>query len=91
MRQALERAYENGDMTQAGVLAAAKSFESLDFDGLAPAEQYVGEPNDIVQRVVHMMRPDPNSETGSMLVEGNYTSPTAAAYEFTGACFALQN
>jgi ABC-type branched-subunit amino acid transport system substrate-binding protein len=91
MRQALERAYENGDMTQAGVLEAAKSFESLDFDGLAPAEQYVGEPNDIVQRVVNMMRPDPSSEAGSMLVAADYTSPTAAAYEFTGACFALDN
>lgn len=89
MFQALNIAYENGDMTQAGVLAAAKSIESVDYKGLAPSDNYVGEPNDIVQRVVHMMRPDPTSETGSMLVQADYTSPTAAAYEFTEACFQL--
>lgn len=87
--QALNLAYENGDMTQAGVLAAAKSIESVDYQGLAPSDNYVGEPNDIVQRVVHMMRPDPDSETGSMLVQADYTSPTAAAYEFNEACFQL--
>lgn len=90
LHQALERAYENGDMTQAGVLAAAKSLESVDFDGLAPTENYVGDPNDIVQRLVNIQRPDPSAETGSMLVEENYTSPTAAAFEFTGACYVLE-
>jgi ABC-type branched-subunit amino acid transport system substrate-binding protein len=89
MFQALTIAYENGDMTQAGVLAAAKSIESVDYKGLAPSDNYVGEPNDIVQRVVHMMRPDPTSETGSQLVAADYTSATAAAYEFTEACFQL--
>ncbi|MGD2042615.1 MAG: ABC transporter substrate-binding protein [Acidimicrobiia bacterium] len=89
LRQALERAYENGDMTQSGVLAAAKSLESVEFNGLAQTEQYVGEPNDIVQRTVHMMRPAPDAETGSMLVEADYTSPTAAAFEFTEACYQL--
>ncbi|MEA1902333.1 MAG: ABC transporter substrate-binding protein [Actinomycetota bacterium] len=87
--QALNIAYENGDMTQAGVLAAAKSIESVDYNGLAPSDSYVGEPNDIVQRVVHMMRPDPNSETGSKLAQADYTSPTAAAYVFESACFEL--
>lgn len=91
LHQTLLRAYENGDMTQAGVLAAAKSLESVDFKGLAPTENYVGDPNDIVQRVVYIHRPDPSSETGSMLVEGNYTSETAAAFEFTGACYVLEN
>lgn len=90
LHQALNLAYENGDLTQAGVLEAAKSMESVDFDGLAPSENYVGEPNDIVQREVYMMRPDSTSETNSQIVAPNYTSPTAAAYEFTGACFALE-
>ncbi len=88
--QALNIAYENGDMTQSGVLAAAKSIESVEYQGLAPSDNYVGEPNDIVQRVVHMMRPDPDSETGSMLAEADYTSPTAAAFEFNEACFQLE-
>jgi ABC-type branched-subunit amino acid transport system substrate-binding protein len=90
LHQALLRAYENGDMTQAGVLAAAKSLDAVNFDGLAPSENYVGDPNEIVQREVYVQRPDPAAETGSILVEPNYTSPTAAAYEFTGACFVLE-
>ncbi|HUG32022.1 MAG TPA: ABC transporter substrate-binding protein [Acidimicrobiia bacterium] len=90
LHEALLLAYDNGDMTQAGVLAAAKSIESIDFGGLAPSENYVGEPNDIVQREVFILRPDPSSEAGSALVEENYVSPTAEAFEFTGACYVLE-
>lgn len=90
LHEALLAAYDSGDMTQGGVLAAAKSLESVDFDGLAPTENYVGDPNEAVQREVYMLRPDPSSETNSQVVAANYTSPTAAAYEFTGACYALE-
>lgn len=90
MHQALETAYNNGDMTQAGVLAAAKSLEAVEFDGLAPAESYVGDPNDIVQRQIYISRPAPGSLTGTELVEGPYVSPVAEAYEFTGACYVLE-
>jgi hypothetical protein len=94
LHQALLTAYENGDMTQAGVLAAAKSLESVTFDGLAPDETYVGEPNDRVQRAQFISRPDPaglagGTSTGVSLVESNYTSPLAAGFEFNEACFAL--
>ena len=77
-------------MTQSGVLEAAKSLESVDFNGLAPTEQYVGEPNDIVQRQIYILKPDPSQPTGSVVVEANYTSDIAAAYEFTGACYVLE-
>ncbi len=90
LHRALELAYDNGDMTQAGVLAAAKSLESVDFNGLAPSESYVGEPNDIVQRQIYILQPDPSAPTGSVVVEANYTSDIAAAYEFTGACYVLE-
>jgi hypothetical protein len=95
MHQALLAAYEAGDMTQAGVLAAAKSLESVTFDGLAPDETYVGEPNDRLQRAQFISRPDPaglagGTSTGVTLAESMYTSPTAAAFEFTGACFAIE-
>jgi ABC-type branched-subunit amino acid transport system substrate-binding protein len=94
MHQALLAANEAGDMTQAGVLAAAKSLESVTFNGLAPDETYVGEPNDRVQRAQFISRPDPaglagGTSTGAELVESNYTSPLAAAYEFTETCFQL--
>lgn len=95
MLRALEIAYEAGDMTQAGVLAAAKSIEELDFDGVAPTERYKGEPNNIVQRQIWIGRPDPESlaagtsGTGTRTVESLYTHPVAADYVFEGACYKL--
>ena len=94
LHQALQAAYDAGDMTQAGVLAAAKALESVTFDGLAPDETYVGEPNERLQRAQFISRPDPaglagGTSTGVTLVESMYTSPIAEAFEFTEACFAL--
>ena len=94
LHQALLAAHEAGDMTQAGVLAAAKSLESVTFDGLAPDETYVGEPNDRLQRAQFISRLIllvwPGTSTGVTLVESEYTSPAAEAFEFTGACFAIE-
>ncbi len=90
LHQALLQAYDNGDLTQKGVLAAAKSLTSVDFDGLGPTEVYSGEPNDIVQRAQWITRPSLTSETGTEIVEENYTSDIAAAFEFTGACYVLE-
>ncbi len=94
LHQALLAAYDAGDMTQAGVLAAAKGLESVTFEGLAPDETYTGEPNDRVQRAQFISRPDPagladGSSTGSTLIEEMYTSPLAAAFEFNETCFSL--
>jgi hypothetical protein len=94
LHQALQAAYDAGDLTQAGVLAAAKALESVSFGGMAPDETYVGEPNDRVQRAQFISRPDPEglaggTSTGATLIESMYTSPIAEAYEFTEACFAL--
>ena len=94
MHQALLAAYDAGDMTQAGVLAAAKSLEAVTFDGLAPDETYVGEANERLQRAIFISRPDPaglagGTSTGVSLVESNYTSDLAAGYEFNETCFSL--
>ncbi len=94
MHHALEAAYEAGDMTQAGVLAAAKSLETVDFDGLAPNESYVGDANTQVQRLINIIKPDPEGlatgqSGGTQIVESNYTSDNLAAYEFTEACYQL--
>lgn len=93
--EALNRAYESGDMTQAGVLAAAKSIEELDFDGIAPSESYVGGPNERLQRQVWISRPDPEglvagtSGSGTRLTDPAYTHPVAAGYHFEEACYKL--
>jgi ABC-type branched-subunit amino acid transport system substrate-binding protein len=90
LHDALLLAYENGDMTRAGLLAAAKSMENVEFNGLHAPETYVGEPNDQVQRVTNIARPDPNSATGSSIVEYNFTADIVADYQFDGACYTLE-
>jgi ABC-type branched-subunit amino acid transport system substrate-binding protein len=93
LHEALLKAYELGDLTQAGVLAAAKSLESVEFNGLAPTERYSGDPNDIVQREIIVFRPDKALRdaggTGTNLIEAAYTGDLAANYEFSSACFEL--
>ena len=82
-------------MTQAGVLAAAKSIEELDFDGVAPTERCAGDPNDIVQRTIWIGRPDPEglvsgtAGTGTRTIESFYTHPVPADYVFEGACYKI--
>jgi ABC-type branched-subunit amino acid transport system substrate-binding protein len=95
MHEALLAAYEAGDMTQTGVLNAAKGLESVTFDGLAPDETYVGEANDRLQRLQFISRPDleglaGGTSTGATLIESDYTSPTAEAFQFDAACFTIE-
>lgn len=96
MHAALQQAYDNGDMTRAGVLAAAKSLEEVDFNGLAPNETYVGSNNEQVQRVSGtIFRPDPaalesGESAGEEVLETNYTHPITEAFEFNEACYSLE-
>ncbi len=93
LEAALRAAYAAGDMTQAGVLAAAKTLEEVDFDGLAPNESYVGTPNERLNRVTVISRPNLDDllagGTGVEVVEPGYTSDIAANFVFETACFEL--
>ncbi len=94
LHAALNAAYEAGDMTRAGVLAAAKSLDNVDFNGLAPNESYVGDANSRLQRKGTIYKPDPEglvagTTGGTIALAENYTSDIAAAFEFTEACYKL--
>lgn len=93
MEQALLKAYANGDMTQAGVLAAAKQLESVEFDGLAPPEKYTGTPNEQLNRVSVIQRPSLEDAaaggSGTVVIDPAYTSDIAANYDFQTACYEL--
>ncbi|MGH8945736.1 MAG: ABC transporter substrate-binding protein [Acidimicrobiia bacterium] len=95
MHAALEAAYNSGDMTQAGVLAAAKTLDNVTFDGLGPDERYVGTPDEQVQRSsAAIWKPDPEGlasgeSAGEEILETNYTADITAAYEFNEACWQL--
>jgi hypothetical protein len=94
LHAALQKAYDDGDLTQAGVLAAAKSLENVDFNGIGPAETYVGDANSRLQRQSLIFRPDladlDGGGTGLSVIQDFAASDTANAYEFTGACYKLE-
>ena len=80
----LEQAAANGDMTRAGIVAAANEV-TVDFGGLAPTQTWAGEPNDFIVRESYIYdvsleqyNPIPLGEglgsTGWELLEGPYTS-----------------
>ena len=95
LHEVLNVAYANGDMTQSGMVVAAKSIEEIDFRGLAPSESYVGGPNERLQRQIWITRPDPEalaagtSPTGISVIERAFTHPIAADYVFEEACYKL--
>ncbi|HEX7100721.1 MAG TPA: ABC transporter substrate-binding protein [Acidimicrobiia bacterium] len=90
VHEALLTAYENGDMTRAGILAAAKSLENVEFDGLAFPERYTGTPDEMVQRHSFIYRPDLESPTGAVVVERDYVAPIVEDFVFEGACYQLE-
>lgn len=91
METILNAAYESGDMTRGGVLAAAKSLESVSWDGLWPDQTFTGTPNEAVQRLVNIVRPSiadlEAGGSGLEVLEANFTSDIAAAFEFNETCF----
>lgn len=93
----LEKAAANGDLTRAGIVAAANEVE-VDFNGLAPAQTWAGEPNDFLVRESYIYdvsldayNPvtlgEGGGSTGWELLEGPYVSDTAAAFDNAEPCF----
>jgi ABC-type branched-subunit amino acid transport system substrate-binding protein len=93
----LEQAAANGDMTRAGIAAAASEV-TVDFEGLAPTQTWGGDPNDFVVRESYIYDVDLSKfnyitlgegigSTGNTLLTGPYTGELAADYDFTEPCF----
>lgn len=96
-RAILEQAAASGDMTRAGIVAAANEV-SVEFGGLAPDQTWSGEPDDFIVRESYMYdvtldayNPvtlgEGGGSTGWELLEGPYTGALAEAYTFEGPCF----
>ncbi len=98
----LERATELGDLTPAGVVAAAGRIGSLSYGGLAPSNIYSGDAASTVTRATAIYRPDKalfDAQGGleatlgagaiSPLspIRGFTASQLAADYDFQGPCF----
>ncbi len=94
----LEQAAANGDMTRAGIVAAASQV-TVDFNGLAPTQTWAGDPNDYIVRESYLydvVADDFNmiplgegvGSTGWELLEGPYTGQVVTDYTFDGPCYA---
>jgi ABC-type branched-subunit amino acid transport system substrate-binding protein len=93
----LEQAAANGDMTRAGIVAAAKEV-TVDYNGLAPTQTWSGEANDYIVRETYMYDVDlaafdltpmgeGEGDTGTVLLEGPYTGELAANFVYEGPCY----
>ena len=95
--QILDRAISNGNLTRAGVLAAANSV-TADLKGLAPNQNWRGNPNDNVVRETYLYDVDLSLYTpgvtvseeggnnGFRLIKGPYASETAMNWQYE-PCF----
>ncbi len=97
--QILDAAISNGDLTRAGVLAAAQNV-TVDLQGLAPNQSYGGDPNANLVRETYIYDvdlslytpgatvSDEGSNNGFSLIKGPYVSETAANWDYE-ACVAI--
>lgn len=88
MKAVLEAAYENGDLTRAGLVRAASELETVDYEGMLPDEagRFAGEPNDTVFRETVISRPDKDAPSGVTVVQDFFMGSIAEGYEFTEPC-----
>ena len=89
IKAALEAAIANGDLTRAGILAAANSLTAVDYEGMIPEKSFVGTPAEIVERSSVVHRVDVNSSDGLAVFQDLFVGPTAAGYPFTAPCAVL--
>jgi len=93
----LRLAAEKGDMSRAGVVAAAQEV-SVDFQGLSPNQTWFGDPNDYVVRgsyiydvVLENATPSAaiteEGSSGLVILKENWAGSVAAGYTYTEACF----
>ena len=97
VHQILDQAISNGNITRAGVLAAANQI-TADLNGLAPDQSWVGNPNDNVVRETYLYDvdlslytpgatiSDEGANSGFSLIKGPYASETALNWEYE-PCF----
>jgi ABC-type branched-subunit amino acid transport system substrate-binding protein len=92
LKQVLEDAHENGDLTRGGLVQAASELETVDYEGMLPEEagRFAGDPNDTVFRQIVINKPDKTAPSGVTLLEDFFVGPTAEAFEFTEACQAAE-
>ena len=88
LKAALDKAVDNNDLTRAGLLAAAKSLSSVDYEGMLPAGagNYAGGAAGQIKSTV-ISKPDPAAPTGVTVVRDSFTGTTAQGYTLSKPCY----
>jgi hypothetical protein len=86
LKAALDGAFAAGDLTKAGIVAAALALDTVDYEGMMPARSFAGDANDITPREAVIGAYSADASTGIETVQDFFVGPTASAYEFTAAC-----
>jgi ABC-type branched-subunit amino acid transport system substrate-binding protein len=89
MKAALQKAVENNDLTRAGLLKAARSLTSVDYEGMLPtgSGNYAAGPNEGAVRVTAIYKADKAAPTGVSQVRDLFTGPTAKAFNLDSPCY----
>jgi ABC-type branched-subunit amino acid transport system substrate-binding protein len=89
LKAALMKAAQNKDLTRAGLLAAAKSLTSVDYEGMLPqgSGNYAGGPDGGQVRLSTVSKPDPTQPTGVATVQELKAGPTASAFKLEKPCY----
>jgi hypothetical protein len=89
LKAALTKAAQNKDLTRAGLLAAAKSLTSVDYEGMLPqgSGNYAGGPDGGQVRLSTVSKPDPTQPTGVSTVQELKAGPTASSFKLEKPCF----
>ncbi|MGI9585532.1 MAG: ABC transporter substrate-binding protein [Acidimicrobiia bacterium] len=103
MRRVIEAAIENNAVTRRGLVRAAQSLDGIAFGGSTPDQDYVGTPNDFVQRASAILKPNvgmytaaggaaqtlttEGGTTGSIMARDFFIGEAAANHIFNRPCF----
>ncbi|MBB6349111.1 ABC transporter substrate-binding protein [Nonomuraea muscovyensis] len=90
MKAALEKMVASGDVSRKGLLAAVKSLQTVDYEGMLPPEagNFAGDPNAATFRQTLVNKLDDKAPTGVTTVKDFFVGPTAQGHTFDGPCYA---
>jgi hypothetical protein len=86
LKAALDQAYASGDLTKAGIFAAAQSLTNVSYDGMLAERSFDGDPNTQFPRMSLVGAVDVTQPTGIAVVQDFFVGPTSEALDFTQAC-----
>jgi ABC-type branched-subunit amino acid transport system substrate-binding protein len=92
LRDALQKAADNGDLTREGLLAAVNELDSVDYEGMLPegAGNFGADnPNDQQVRETIIGEVNRESTSGVTVLEDFFVGPTAQDFELTEPCFQM--